>query len=51
MVSPITGAVGNVEFLLHAVAGAGSAAAGAPPDPVIRAQLDAALADAERHRR
>ncbi|HEX4868300.1 MAG TPA: TlyA family RNA methyltransferase [Acidimicrobiales bacterium] len=51
MVSPITGADGNVEFLLHAVAGAGSAAAGAPPDPVIRAQLDAALADAERHRR
>jgi 23S rRNA (cytidine1920-2'-O)/16S rRNA (cytidine1409-2'-O)-methyltransferase len=51
MVSPITGADGNVEFLLHAVAAEGSTVPAGPPSPELRAQLDAALGDAERHRR
>lgn len=44
MVSPITGADGNVEFLLHAVAGGG-------PSGSVRALLDAALLAAEELRR
>jgi 23S rRNA (cytidine1920-2'-O)/16S rRNA (cytidine1409-2'-O)-methyltransferase len=46
MVSPITGADGNVEFLVHAAAGAAGAPVPTPPD----VDLDAVVATAlERH--
>ncbi len=48
MPSPLTGAAGNTEFLLHARAPAGAAGRGGRPGPSVSALLDGALAEAER---